>query len=263
MSSFRTLLLAAIVSSSATAFAAKPAPLPPLPPPLGRIGDVVQKGATGGIPAGELAVTARFKGCAEDRTLFLTRYVAMGAALAGEHLQTWLSQQPALQKKLFGKKPRLAQALDKARSGSFFEGRACAKDQKAPGGFAFPDLTKDGRLTLLLAPDLLCKNERGPAGEGGVWLFAQNAQGNVTKKQFTAAVSVAPAKEGAKDPCLPLVSAVLFDAEGKARLRYHADYNGAVEAEVLGDSCQTLRFRFDQGAGAFVPTLEKTEGCRK
>lgn len=236
-----------------------PKELSVLAPPLGRIGDVVQPVPAGGRPGSETIVTATFPGCDEPRALYLSRFMLMGAARAGEQVQQWLTKEPAIRKKLFGKKDRLAEALAKARQSTHHEGAGC---QKVQGTFRHVELPQDGRLEWAEAPALLCKLERGPVEKGGIWLFTTPTQKNVKRKDFGAAVALAPAAEG-QDACLPRMSAVLFDDAGKARLRYHANFGGALQVVLVGDKCRAVVFNFDEGRQVFVPEVQRDPACPK
>lgn len=227
--------------------------LPPLSAPLGRIGDILQPPPPGGLPGDEKVVLAKFPGCDKEQGVFLGRFLTMGAAVAGEEIQHWLAAQPALNKRLFGVKQPLIQAVIKARNGSFVEGRPCE------GAFV-----KDGRMVGPTAPAKLCKLERGNPSGGGLWLFAKGAHGAVTRPKFTGAVALTPPKKGSKNMCLPILSATLYDARGDARLRYHADYNGEVEVELFAEKCQRVLFAFDEATQKFVPTIDKQHpACAK
>ena len=233
--------------------------LPAIPAPLGRIGDVVEPRPAGGLPGDELAVElAGFPGCTRRQLAYLSRFLLMGAAGAGEQIQHWLDGQPRLQKRLFGGKRRLAEAVDRARTGSFHEGRACRMEA---GVGADVVLARGATLTIDEAPPALCKLERGPAAQGGAWLFTAGPPGRVTRRDFTGAVWLAPATL-ASEGCRPRLSAALFDAGGTARLRYHADFGGELRAELLGDACRLVDFRFDPSSRAFVATESFRKGCR-
>ncbi len=236
-----------------------PPPLPSLPAPLGRIGDVVEPLPAGGLPGDELAVVLRgFPGCDRQQIVWLSRFLWMGAAGAGEQIQHWLDGQPALQKRLFGGARPLAEAVDRARAGSFHEGRACR--MKAGVGVDVV-LAQGAELTLDEAPPSLCKLERGPVEQGGAWFFTGNWQGSVKRRDFTGAVWLAPASL-ASDGCRPRLSAALFDAKGTTRLRYHADFGGALRAELLGDRCRSVEFRYDPSSRAFTAAEVTRKGCR-
>ena len=66
-----------------------------------------------------------------------------------------------------------------------------------------------------------------------------------------------PAPEDAADRCRPRLSAALFDASGKVRFRYHADFAGAVSAELIGDGCRGVAFTYDAAAAEFRPATMK------
>ena len=234
-------------------------------PPLGRLNAVMDPPEAGGVPTGEVAVRGAFAGCETPHTFYLSRAVTLGAAKAGEQLGQWLQQEPGVKKKLFGagaKKDPLTEAVRKAREGTFSEGRACRVETKPTWTVTYMELASpELRIAAREAPAGLCKHERPHAETGGVWLFAKNTQSNVKKKDFSAAVAFGPPAEGAKNPCLPRLSIALFDDAGMARLRYHADYNGALEVELLGDGCQRVVFAFDAGRQVFVPTADKDPQC--
>ena len=257
---FASTLLLTLAHARAEAPSAAPAapPLPAIPAPLGRIGDVVEPRPAGGIPGDELAVElGGFPGCERRELAYLSRFLLMGAAGAGEQIQHWLDGQPSLQKRLFGAKRRLAEAVDRARQGSFHEGRACR--MKAGVG-ADVTLANGPTLTLDEAPPALCKVERGPVAQGGAWLFTRGAPGRVKRRDFTGAVWLAPASL-ASDGCRPSLSAALFDAEGTTRLRYHADFGGELRAELLGDACRLVELRFDPASRGFVARESVRKGC--
>ena len=79
-----------------------------------------------------------------------------------------------------------------------------------------------------------------------------------------ALVWVSGAPEGAKDACRPRLSVSFHDARGRARLRYHADFGGALSVELLGDRCQMVRLTFDAASNHFQPSLEPGgHGCAR
>ncbi|MBX5484801.1 MAG: hypothetical protein IRZ16_23505 [Myxococcaceae bacterium] len=237
-------------------------PLPVVHPPLGLLGTVVDPPEPGGVPAGEVAVRAQFEGCPEVHTYYVSRALLLGAAGAGEKLSQWLAAQPALKKRLYGaRRDPLAEAVIGARESVFTEGRACRPED---GRFRDVALAEDGRLTTSKAPPSLCKLERGSPDRGGVWLFTRrraDAPAHISQRDFAAAVLLWPPPPGAKKPCLPRLSVALFDRAGVTRLRYHADYNGAVEIELPGDRCTRVLFTFDARRQVFVPTVGRDPAC--
>ncbi len=232
-----------------------PAPLPPIAPPLGRIGDVVQGVPEGGVRGREKVVTATLDRCETEQAFYLERFFTQGALGAMGQVNAWFKENPAVMKRLFGKGDLFVKTLDGARSGTFHDGGLCPKEKPQADGW---------RLASGAAPKALCKTEQGPRSEGGLWLFVRpGTKGALTQKDFRGAVLLSPSDPAAAKPCLPRLSAAVFDAAGKTRLRYHADWNGAAEVEVLGNGCQRLRFTFDEANRHFAPTLDAQPGCRR
>ena len=233
----------------------KAAPLPPLSPPLGRIGDVVQAVPKGGKSGREKVVTGNLARCDAPQAFYIERFFTQGALGAMEQVHTWLVQNPDVQRRLFGKKDVFVKTLDGARSGYFHDGSLCPKEKPLAEGW---------RLNAPRAPSRLCKGERGPISEGGLWLFVRPGTEDALKRtDFRGAVLLSPSEPEADKPCLPRLSATVYDAAGNARLRYHADWSAAAEVEILGDGCQRLHFTFDPAQKHFTPKLDPIPGCKR
>ncbi len=215
--------------------------LPMLDAPLGRLGNVVDAPAEGGLPADEKVVMGRLDGCDRDQALYLTRAVS-GTLVAVQQLQDWLNRTKGLEKKLFaaGKLGEVAQAVAAATP---MDSKSCEA----------PALTDGFKLALTRAPGKQCPVEPG-------WRLGDSWWGTAGKALAVVFVTGAPAE--AKDRCRPRLSVVLFDKEGVARVRLHADYGGVASLSLLGDKCVGLDFGFDSGAQAFVPTWRTTKGCK-
>ncbi|MFZ5467866.1 MAG: hypothetical protein ACOZIN_00395 [Myxococcota bacterium] len=223
-----------------------------LPAPLGRIGDVVEAPSSGGYPPEEKVLLATLPGCGREQALHLSRFLS-GVALAGGQIQQWLEgvgdgAPQGLSKKLFGKTSRLIEAVRKAAQARPGEGGVCEKPVPAEEGW---------RLSLTEAPPKLCKNDASALDDH--WFVVGTRP---SKKSIAAVILVRPSHERAADRCRPRLSAVLFDADGVARLRYHADYGGELSAELLGDRCQAVSFTFAPKLSAFEAAFRRGgRGC--
>jgi hypothetical protein len=247
--SFSLLLVSVLCGLSARAADS----LPPLSAPLGRVGDVVQPVPQGGLPGGEKVVAGALLRCDTPQAFFLERFFTQGALGAAEQIQDWLSTQPAVRRRLFGKADPLGEALGRARSGVYLEASLCPKE---------PPLSKDARLVAARAPAGVCKGEPGTLSDGGLWLVARpGTSGTLGRRDFTGAVLLAPAAPDAEDACRPRMSAAVYDAKGQTRLLYHADWSGEAQVEVRGDRCRRLLFRFDPRGQAFLPVEDRVPGC--
>lgn len=216
-------------------------PLPPLSAPLGRLGPVVDAPPTGGTPGEEKILQGKFEGCDRVLGLYLTKLVS-GTLLAVGQLQDWLNRTPGLEKKLFAK-GKLGEVV-KLVSGS------AAVDRKA----CIPPTLVDGyKLELLDAGAKLCPAEKGWRTGDFWWL-------NGTHRAAVIALTAAP--EGAANRCLPRFSVVLFDKNGVARIRLHADWGGSSAVSIVGDRCKSLDFTFDGDTQTFVPTWSSVKGCK-
>lgn len=212
--------------------AAAPAPLPPLPVPLGRLHDVLElENHTGAAASDEQAFVFEPVGCGHPVTINLSRLLG-GTNHALGQLQDWLNLTTGLDRSLFGPTSRLTELVDRLSRAQYSAQKACAAP-KPVGGY---------RLELMSAPKLCAASGASRATEH--WFVSDG-------KPF-AAVVVSSAAPKAHDACLPRLSLVLFDAQGAARLRYHADYAGAVSASLMGERCQQIDFTLDQKAQAFT-----------
>ncbi len=244
------LLLALAVGQSP---AVDPSKLEGIPAPLGSIGDVVQPPKEGGLKSGELVVVDSLEGFQKPQAFYLTRFYA-GAVEAARAVQRWLDSPRGggaakLERKLFGKRRRLLEALERAASSVPVDAGLCDEAGVAEGW----------KLALRSAPKG-CKVER-VAGAGATALFTEKAAGP-DPKSITAAVKLSPAPADRADRCRGRLSAVLFDKSGAARFGYHADYGGALSVEVVGDGCRILAFEYHEEGGVFRPTWRRAEGCR-
>ncbi len=243
------------------ALAAAPDPwaaLPPIPAPLGHLGDSLLDAPEGGVTGGEKVVISKYEGCARDRAVFLTRFVS-GAALGGNQLQLWLAADKAVEAAVFKEPGTLARTLDVAREGTFVEGERC---QAAP---------REGwKLELAAVPKSLCNKPRAKPGEGEFWfsrpMLTERRPGDppappkLPRGMFSAVVRVAPAAPNIEDRCRLRISSALFDDKGKARLLFHADYGAALAVEVRGDGC-SLDFTFDPAVQGFRARPAKGARC--
>jgi hypothetical protein len=169
-----------------------------------------------------------------------------GTVVAAEQLDTWIGQpaQRGVERKLFGNKRRLREAMTRARAGTPAVGEGCPGKGAADAGAA------PWRLTLEKAPVANFCALKHPADT--YWFSLPNT--NLP----TAVISVSPGPEGG-DPCLPRLSVALLDESLTARLRFHADYSSLLSVELVGDRCQLVDFVFDPKQQAFAPALKR---CR-
>ncbi len=216
-------------------------PLPMLPAPLGRFGNFVEAPPSGGLPADQKILVGKIDGCDRDQAFYLTRAVS-GAMAVVQQVDTWIQQTPGLEKKLLTR-AKLAEVAQRVAASSAVETKLCEA----------PALADGHRLELTKSAGKTC-----PAGAGfrtGDFWWTKDGKA-------TAVVALSNAAADAKDRCLPRLSVVLFDKAGIARIRVHADWNGASSLTVLGDRCQGLDFAFDAGAQAFVPAWRPAKGCK-
>jgi hypothetical protein len=219
-----------------------------IPAPLGRVGDVVEAPAPGGFPAHERVVVATLEGCDRPQAFQLSRFVGAVAG-AGEQIQHWLEgKQPGaplgLERRLFGRKPRLTEAVQKAR-------RSIPVEASASPAAALIDGWK---LAVDRAPRKRAPKPASPALGGQFWFVDSK-----DARTLSALVQLAAAPSTQRDRCRPRLSAVLFDESGKARLRYHADYGGELSVELLGDGCRNIDLLFDPPSQRFRPVPR--QGC--
>ncbi len=209
----------------------------PLPPPLGRVGDVV----SAPVPreSGSSSVTFQLPGCERPQSFNLTRFLH-GAAEGGSQVHRYLRER-GLADYLFAKGQPLLEAYDGAWKVAEAE-KSCA----AEGGWRLSSSTaKAARCT---------RSERLPLK----LLFLRPATDSKKTREVRAVVQL---HQGDKQtPCLPRISAELFDDAGKPRFRYHADYGGVLSAEVMGDGCD-VELRFDPTRQAFLPVPKVPARC--
>jgi hypothetical protein len=187
-----------------------PAPLPDISAPLGRLVDVLVDPGTQPLH-GEKIVEAELKGCDHKISLHVTHFVS-GAMDAQQQLAEWTLKTPGLEGQLFSRKNVYGEVLTALGGSLAADVHACA---------ALPK-------TVASAPKL-CPG----AAPNEVWLLD-------AKKKPAALVRWEPSSKG----CLPRISTVFFDAKGAARLRYDADFAGAVAVTIVGDKC-SIDFTFD------------------
>ena len=264
------LLLCTSASAQPSPKGKAPAELPPLQPPLGRIGDVVGEVPKGGLPVGgEFLLVAKLPRCAEERTFYVERFLTQGAVGAAEQVHDWLAKTPAARERLFGKGKvkgkgktaaldPLLQAIVRGRTGAYLEGRACPEA---------PALSADGRTVGLTAPRAICKPDRfvkAVPEEGITWVTsASQRDGALRQRDMAALVLLAPARAEAEDGCRPRMSATLYDDRAQARVRYSADWSGAAEVEIFGDRCARLSFRYSAERRQFLAVEDQTPGCKR
>ncbi|MBX7101394.1 MAG: hypothetical protein K1X89_27010 [Myxococcaceae bacterium] len=225
------LLLTAVLLAAAPAKAA--AAPPPISAPLGNISEALTPVPEGGHPLDNPWFARRLAGCDHDQAVYPLRYVS-GVMDAVRTLDAWLRTSPKQERRLFGK-GHLFELVARVEKSALAPGKAC----EALGPFP---------LAVAKAPKL-CEGQ----ADGEHWLLDGAAP--------TAVVRVGDAGQGARDVCLPQVSVVLFDAKGKARLRYQADYAQALSVTVEGDGCQALDFTFDKATQRFTPSPRVVKGC--
>ncbi len=210
------------------------------PPPLGRVGDVVEPVQPGGYPSNERVELVTLPGCPRPQALRLSRFVA-GAAEAGAELEAWLAAPgpgapPGLARKLFDDPRALGETVKRARQSGPVQGAPCD-----------PLPARDGwKLVPARAPSKLCKAKAASPAGGPDFAFSLPGQ-----QAVSAVVRMRPAPSRQADRCRPRLSAVLFDLSGKARLRYQADFGGGLEVELVGDRCEELALVFDAAAQKF------------
>lgn len=211
---------------------------PVLSAPLGHIGDVFTEVPAEGYPGTERVFTATLPGCDRPQAIWVSRFL-MGSAVGGAQVHMYLAKQPALMKKLFGKREALADAIQRSRR-TTAAANACAPDPS---------------WKLSAAPrtgDVTCRQPVTTIP--GDHLF-------VEKGRVAAVVRLSPAADDLKDRCRPKLSALLTDNKGVPRFAFHADYGGVLTAEVFGDACEQLTFNFDEETQTFVPTASVRAGC--
>lgn len=223
----------AFLAASTLLAAPKPEPLPSLPAPLGQVGTVVQPAGAKAPTDQDRAVLSHVAGC-EDQAIFPLRMLA-STIRAAEQLDGWLASVKGLEAKVFGKaKGTLGGVVAHLRTAAFEAKHECGE---AP--------VRDGfKLVAVAPPAKWCPLPEG-AGGGTRWFFSAGKP--------AAVVFVDP---GAAPACRARVSALLFDAKGKPRLAVHADWGGAMAAELFGDRA-CVDFAFDAQEQSFRPTLGK------
>ena len=214
-------------------------PLPMLPAPLGRLGDFVAAVPEGGLPAGEKVLVGKLDGCDREQAYYLTRAVS-GTLVAVQQLQDWMNQTKGLEKKLFAA-GKLGEVAQNVASSAAIDSKMCT----AAG------LIDGFKLDLAKTPAKLCATEAG-------WRLGDHWWAKANKSFAVVEFLSSPEK----DRCRPRISVALFDKAGIARIRLHADYNGAASISLLGDKCVGLDFNFDEGAQSFVPTWRNSKSCK-
>lgn len=213
------------------ALAAAPQPQPAeISAPFGHIGNVVTPVPAGGIPGSDKVLTPAWPSC-EPQAIWLMRFFS-GTARALEQLQASLDRAPGAEKKLFGRVGVLAELITSLGTASFDPRRDCSE----------PTLIDGFKLELVSTPKKWCDAPTN-AQDGAFWFSSQ--------KKPVAVVQISP---GGEKACRPRISAVLFDARGVARLRFHADWGGEASATLVGERCQNIAYSFDRDRQVFVPT---------
>jgi hypothetical protein len=213
-----------------------PAPTPPLPTiaaPLGHFGAVVEPEPRDGVRDQEHPVRPSVPQCA-PQIVYLMRYLG-GVTRVVEQAQQWLDKTPGLERRLFARRGVLGDVLRHLAGSQREDKKACTP---VPLGSGY-------QLELARAPRRLCAAGARGDGLGESWFVTAGAP--------AAVVSV---QRGGVDPCLPRLSAVLFDPKGVARVVVHADWGGAVSATLLGDRCQRVDFALDPARQAFAPEMK-------
>lgn len=218
-----------LIAALALAAPPLPAALGEINAPLGHIGNVVDVPPRGGVSDSDKVLLPKWEGC-EAQGVYLMRYLG-GAARALEQLQQSLDRAPGTEKKLFGRKGVLTEAM-KQLSSSRFEAKVGCPAEVLADGY---------KLELTLAPKKWC-DAKADATEGEFWFFAAGKP--------AALVSV---QKGEPDACKPRLSSVLFDAKGAPRVRLHADWGGAMSATLVGERCQVVEYTLQADKQVFVP----------
>lgn len=214
-----------------TLLTALPQPTP-FPQPLAMFSTELLQETSSGAKDGDVLLTWGAEAC-PTRAVSTVR--AMGGALSMlERLQLWLTSNPGVEQRLYGRKDAVARLFQHVS-----EGRPAAT-----GACRTPALREGWQWSPGVAGGV-CAGKPPAASER--WLE--------TKKKPSGAVRVS----AATDPCQPRLSIALFDATGKNRVVLNADFGGELSAMLVGDRCQ-LWLTFDKGLEAFKPEWKSCKG---
>jgi hypothetical protein len=220
------------------------------------VDDVVEPPNPSGVPGEQLVVTGQLEGCGRPLSHYLSRFLS-AAASAGERVDHWLEggAPKGQARKMFGKSARLVEAVKKGR-GSVPTAKVSCDD--------IP-LEHEWKLGLTRAPVKLCEAASAPSSAAltaRTYWFVLPGKKEPSRASIAAAIHLAPASASQANRCLPRISAVLFDDAGVARFRYHADFGGQLEVDVLGDRCQSLELRLEAQTQSFLAWPRKAGvGC--
>jgi hypothetical protein len=202
--------------------------LPGISAPLGSLSDVVGLVPPGGLRGNERTELVRFEGCAADQILYVQRFAA-NAALVGHKLEQWLNAN-RLPKGWAVSKKDLRTAIEGIRQSVSGHSKSCVR----------------------LAYGWKILGVENCTGVSNTIPFE-----HPKTKRLTALVHVAPPDRAQPERCRPRISAILFDAGGRERLRYHVDFQDQESAELVIDRGRVLEVRFDGRAfrvkGALLP----------
>jgi hypothetical protein len=212
-------LLASLLSAAP---APAPAALPDVPAPLGRLVDVLVDDTAQPL-RGEKIVSATLKGCDHKVPLHVTHFAA-GAMYAMQQLTEWMAKTPGVEAELYARKGVQGEVITGLTTSLPGEVHACKP------------MAKNAAAAPKLCPG---------AAPNEAWLLNGKAP--------AALIRWEPSKE-----CIPRITGVLFDAKGAARLRYDADFAGAVAATLVGDHCE-IDLTFDAAKQVFHPARR---GCK-
>ncbi len=209
------------------------AALPPSPPtiaaPLGHFGNAIEPLPAGGMNASDKPVLPAIEGC-EAQAVYLMRVLG-GSARVVEQLQQWLDMMPGFETAFFNRKGVLGEVV-KHLSGAAFEPKGTCAGVKN----RTPDVAVLGTRW--------CPSTA--TGLGDFWWFDKGR-----------AAAVASVEAGAApDACKLVVTTVLYDARGLARVRVTANWGGSASLRVTGDGCQVVDFAFDSSTQTFLPALK-------
>ncbi len=227
-----------IVAALSLAAAPKPAPLPALPAPLGQVGNVVQPVPERAPSDQDRVVVTKVPGCPSQAVFPL--HMLASTIRAAEQVDGWLGLTKGLEAKLFGKaKGTIGGLVAQLRTAAYEPKRECGGASHVAGF----------KLKGLPAPTKWCPVP-ADAADGTFWFFSGG------KPAATVFVN-----GGEAPACRARLSALLYDGKGTPRLAVHADWGGAMSAELFGDRCQVVVFDFVPEAQEFRARL--SNACAK
>lgn len=191
--------------------------------PIGHFGSSIGKAPADGVSQADPFILLPGLECPADG-FFPARFQA-GLSRTLEQLQQSLDRAPGSEKKLFTRKGELAEVI-KLLSASVF---SADKSDCTP--------IKGWQLVTTAPPKKWCAADP-----------YRPAYFTNEKPSWTVALG------RNQDGCAALVSTVLFDAKGVARVRLHADWSGTTSVTLVGDRCQNVEFTFDTSKQAFIPS---------